>query len=389
MVSEYLHIADLIRKELDGTISLHERAEIERWLDADPHNADFYRQLTEESDFGRVLDEFRAASRLSDFEDFARRTGIRRTNRLLRLRKRVGVAAAVVLPLALLLTLVSRPGRPSGGDEEPILHRSSTAMLVLSDGRSYSLSDTTGYLPEGTALKVDEESAVLSYRQEPEGEPGLPEKKPVVNRLIVPRGSDYSLELSDGTVVWLGADSEIEYPDIFSDSVREVTLKGLAYFKVARDERHPFIVRTSRSSVRVLGTEFCVSDQNGAVSRTTLVSGRVAVRDMHGSDLLLMPGQQACITAQGSQVTDVETFYYTSWKDGYFMFRENSLREIMEELSEWYDFDYIFSVPELERIEISARLKKYESIDPVLELLGGMDRIAFERDGRTITVVKK
>lgn len=71
------------------------------------------------------------------------------------------------------------------------------------------------------------------------------------------------------------------------------------------------------------------------------------------------------------------------------MFRENSLREIMEELSEWYDFDYIFSVPELERIEISARLKKYESIDPVLELLGGMDRIAFERDGRTITVVKK
>ena len=388
MISEHLHIADLIRKELDGTISHSERARLEQWLEADPCNADFYRQLTEEADFGRMLKEYERVSRLSDFEGFAQRTGMRRTNRLRRLRRRIGMVAAVFLPLAILMTFVFQLGHKKSVSEDPVLHHSSVAMLMLSDGRSFTLCDTTGYLPEGTSLKKNEESSVLSYNDEMSEEAPLPEEV-VTSRLIVPRGADYRLELSDGTQVWLGANSEIEYPAFFTDSVRKVSLKGLAYFKVTRDEQRPFIVRTSQASVRVLGTEFCVSDQNGAVNQITLVSGRVAVRDMHGSELLLLPGQQANISAQGSNVAEVETLYYTAWKDGFFMFREKSLEKIMEELSQWYDFDYIFNTPELSQIAISARMKKYEDIDSILELLGQMDPIAFERNGRTITVMEK
>ena len=389
MISEYLHIADLIRKELAGTISLYEWEELLRWLDADPRNSDFYRQLTEESDFGLSLEKYRSAEHSLDFEGFVQRTEIRRIGLRRRLWRRTGFVAAVLVPVAVMAIFFSVRSETAVKNPDSILHRSSVAVLVTGDGHSYSLSDTTDCLPEGVSLKEEEERRVLSYKKNEPEEDVVQRGKFVVNQLIIPRGADYKIELSDGTLVWLGANSEISYPDVFADSIREVSLKGLAYFKVARDERHPFVVRTSRSCVRVLGTEFCVSDQSGAVSRITLVSGKVLVRDMHGSDMMLVPGQQACVTAQGSEVREVETFYYTSWKDGFFIFQENSFQEIMEELSEWYDFDYVFSTPELSQIKISARLKKYESIDPILELLGGMDQIAFECNGRTITVIKK
>ena len=86
----------------------------------------------------------------------------------------------------------------------------------------------------------------------------------------------------------------------FTGDVRFVELSGEAYFDVKRDEALPFVVKTSRSEVMVLGTEFCVKDYVNQVNQTTLVSGSVSVKDFRGQSYVIVPGQQVCIDQDSS-----------------------------------------------------------------------------------------
>ena len=166
-------------------------------------------------------------------------------------------------------------------------------------------------------------------------------------------------------------------------------LSGEAYFDVKRDEALPFVVKTSRSEVMVLGTEFCVKDYVNQVNQTTLVSGSVSVKDFRGQSYVIVPGQQVCIDQDSSRVLEVETLYFTSWKDGYFMFDQATLERIMDELARWYNFDYFFANAEARNMMLTARIKKYDNIDTVLDILSRTGDIRFSRKGNTITIVSR
>ena len=101
------------------------------------------------------------------------------------------------------------------------------------------------------------------------------------NKLTTPVGGEYSLVLSDGTKVFLNADSELKYPVEFSDGKRIVDLKGEAYFEVHKDSLRSFIVRMNGAEVTVLGTSFNVNTygDDGQIY-TTLVNGSVRVSSM-------------------------------------------------------------------------------------------------------------
>lgn len=205
----------------------------------------------------------------------------------------------------------------------------------------------------------------------------------------VPQGAEYHLTLGDGTKVWLNSGTKLRYPVKFTGDVRFVELNGEAYFDVKRDEALPFVVKTSRSEVMVLGTEFCVKDYANQVNQTTLVSGSVSVKDFRGQSYVIVPGQQVCIDQDSSRVLDVETLYFTSWKDGYFMFDQATLERIMDELARWYNFDYFFANAEARNMMLTARIKKYDNIDTVLDILSRTGDIRFSRKGNTITIVSR
>lgn len=208
------------------------------------------------------------------------------------------------------------------------------------------------------------------------------------NRLITPRGGEYSVVLSDGTKVWLNAESELKYPVHFSGSERKVYLKGEAYFAVTKQEGQAFVVCSDDARITVLGTEFNVRNYNNKAIATTLVKG--SVRVAHDDDECnLVPGQQAIISDDGIQINQVETILYTGWKDGYFVFQDQTLDDILKELSRWYDFTYFYQNNKLETFTLTAKLRKFDSVNEVLEVLKGTGRFDFIIKEKTITVVSK
>ncbi len=126
-----------------------------------------------------------------------------------------------------------------------------------------------------------------------------------IHTLKIPRGMNQQLTLTDGTKVWLNAESTLEYPETFEGKPnREVYLKGEAYFEVTKDTEHPFRVKTDALETLVLGTSFNVRAYSKEDTQVTLVEGSVKVSDKHQGELHLQPGEH---TNQKLNKTKVES----------------------------------------------------------------------------------
>jgi len=160
-------------------------------------------------------------------------------------------------------------------------------------------------------------------------------------------GSFSSLELPDGSRVWLNSGSSLKYPMRFSEHNRHVYLNGEAYFEVHSDARSPFFVNTPYFAVQATGTRFNVATyKNNLVPSVTLVEGKVSVQEIsqgrHNETLAsLLPGQHMEYdTLLGKTVIQtVDTYKYVAWKDGKLVFRNDLLSEVARRISLQYNVD--------------------------------------------------
>lgn len=349
----------------------------------------------------------RVASRLQDgdyvasrLEERRRYDGARAYGRLLRGERRrrlrrlgvwTGVAACVAAAVGAFWLL-----RGGGQELPPAVAEAETellpgrmrAVLVKGDGEQVALGEPgrRELVEEGVRMAAD--SSGLVYVAD--GARG--EGEAVMNTLLVPRGGMYSLELEDGTRVWLNADSRLEYPAVFPSGRREVSLSGEAYFAVARDTSAPFTVRTARGDVRVLGTEFnvkCYADEG--VMEATLVEGQVGLSEEGAGSVVLEPGEQAVVGegVQGIAVREVNVQHYIGWRENRLSFQGETLEEIMQVLARWYDIEVVFEDDGLRRLEFSGNLDKYTDIDSFFRLFELGAEVRFERAGRTVYVRAK
>lgn len=392
-MTDELMISDLIYKELIEEITPEESRVLKKWLE-EPANRALYDRIRQKNGLGRRLYEYVDVDSLKDFRSTLPAPAPAAPRRSLR----YALYAAVLVPLLVAAIFfgarIGGDGR-TGVSHPEIVHNSEGAQLILSSGQVVDLAADEGrpvVLAEANAV-VDARDGerTLSYKKAEAAAAPVPETAvaaaPAMHTLVVPRGVNYNVELSDGTVVYLDADSRLEYPVYFAGDSREVTVSGRAYFDVAHDAEHPFIVRTARAAIRVFGTEFCVS-ANGSQSVTTLVKGSVGLFDAGSGEQLAMltPGQQAVVSGDDCVVQQVETLYQTAWKDGYFIFESKSVGSIMEELSAWYNIDYVLK-DSLRDVNITARIKRYDNVESVLDILSKTRSVNFKRDGRVITVI--
>jgi len=196
--------------------------------------------------------------------------------------------------------------------------------------------------------------------------------------------------LEDGTEVWLNAESQLRYPETFDAAERRVEISGEAYFKVARDEQRPFYVVSGGQEVRVLGTEFNIhAYQDEAAVYTTLVSGSISLRPLHGkSQLVLTPGNQAVFSKDdtAARVHSVDTDVVTSWRSDAFVFEDQTAEQIMRTLSRWYDFQYEFADQQAAQTIFMGSIPRYGSFADVVSIFHKMGGIRIRQNGKKIVI---
>ncbi len=176
--------------------------------------------------------------------------------------------------------------------------------------------------------------------------------------LITPEQLNQTITLDDGTTVVLNSCSELIFPSKFTGDKREVTLKGEAYFKVAKSDK-PFIVNSGDSYVRVYGTSFNVNNRISDVVKTVLVEGSVAVG--LGEELIMVkPNQMAIVDASDKDVKieDVEVSNYVAWVEGYFEFIDTPFNGVIDELYNWYGVKLNFNQEDFKDVNLNMSFKK-------------------------------
>jgi len=154
--------------------------------------------------------------------------------------------------------------------------------------------------------------------------------------LVVPVAKDYKIALSDGTQVWMNAQSVLRFPFQFGKGKREVYLTGEAYFQVAKNKQQEFIVHTDNAAIHVHGTSFNVNSYEAGQFTVALVEGAVsASRD--NRQIYLKPGQKAILGGGQLQVKPFDPQEELSWMQGTYFFHNQRLAEIAPVISRWFD----------------------------------------------------
>lgn len=262
-----------------------------------------------------------------------------------------------------------------------------SAELILPNGQKRLLNSekTTVILSDSTGeIRTNEKTLIVESNE-------IKIREPEYYTMNVPLGAEYNLVLPDGTKIHLNAGSSLRYPDQFIGEKREIFLSGEAYFEVAPDSLHPFIVQAEDVAIRVLGTTFNVNAYpEGAWVKTTLVEGRVETQC--GNDSFIMnPGTQVAYNkvTRKAEYFPVNTQQFTSWKEGYYDFEDMPLGELMQIFTRWYNINIEFSTPEVKDIKFSGRLKRYDDLRPLFKMLEYTRDIRFIVGDDKIVIQKK
>ena len=322
--------------------------------------------------------------------EFARLENTIQERKSRRMTLRWSVAASVILLISLFVGRTLSEWRDL--DEARILAETERivpgvkAELILSTGERVILNQQSALIEGMNEMGIQNDSVTgLNYTTAKVQGVGM-----VYNTMRIPVGGFYQLALSDGSKVWLNSMTELRFPVTFTGEERKVYLTGEAYFKVASDSKHPFIVVTEEGmEVKVYGTEFNMNTYQQDAVQTVLVSGKVGIRvNATGKEVMLAPRQMAEYSEKTGvvRVEDADPYRYIAWKDGEFVFERETIEEIMERLGRWYDVKVFYENESLKQKRFTGVISRYEDIEQVLRLIEGPATLRFEIKGNVVTV---
>jgi transmembrane sensor len=395
MLEKEFYVSTLITAELSGTINPEEDKELQAWKNTSPENLAFYDNLVGEEQF---LEEFKSYHR-TDTENIWKLTeaalkknfvpeteltsGIR-----IKLWPRIAGVAAAVAVLALCIYFFSSPDHSGSSSQiesakaDPdIKPGRNGATITLASGKVIKLSDfQSGVVIEDDRLAYADGTAVATNAKK-----NLHDERLIATTT---KGQTYIFTLPDGTKVWLNADSKISFAQQFVNKTREVLLEGEAYFEVAKDKRHPFIVATKGQHVEVLGTHFNVNsyrDEPGTT--TTLLEGSVKI--MVGNEQkIIKPGEQALNKSGVIAVRGIDVDNVVDWKNGDFYLNHVEFKTAMRKIARWYDMEVIYDESVPDNMESGGWISRDKPLSAVLKSIESSGLVKFKVEGKKVYVMQ-
>ena len=209
--------------------------------------------------------------------------------------------------------------------------------------------------------------------------------------ISVPAGKTLQLTLEDGSELWLNSGTQIERPVVFAKKNRIITLNnGEVLVDVAKDSRRPFVIKTPKADVRVLGTRFDVSLDNEEF-QTTLLRGSVSILPNNGNEVLLKPYEKASLSSDGvltvSRISNASAV--ESWTSGIIELVGVPFDELMRKFEKAFDVNIVIKLKELPKINLSkGRIRVIDGVDHALKVLSLGAEFHYEIDysNNTITI---
>jgi ferric-dicitrate binding protein FerR (iron transport regulator) len=211
----------------------------------------------------------------------------------------------------------------------------------------------------------------------------------------VPNGVKSKITLADGTIVYLNSGTYIKYPAQFNLNKREISLKGEAYFEVAKDPEHPFIVHTDKIDIKVLGTHFNVKTfgDEGFIE-TTLLEGSVQIFKTadknQSSGVILRPNQQANYNLKSGEISvkEVPAELATVWKEGKIYFENQPLEAITKMLERNYNVNIRIISPKIAKELYYGMFNKSMNLNQLLDVMRSHDGFKYSIKNDTIFITK-
>lgn len=398
-------MAEIIVKIRLRKASAAERAFLNDWLDESEANRQTYKRIVRGEAIARRLKAEEDIRNSADFSALTAQIARRLTRRRLR-PWRIGAWGAVAAAFAggLLYFGILREQEPAFVPyrvaKETVIaaaapNTDAKAMLVTADGQKIDLEKQAPDSLDARQAVIRGEEGKLVYERK---EAGMPEEKQEEwNKVVTSVGGEYVVELSDGTRVWLNANTTFDFPVDFVRQERVVKLRGEAYFEVAKDAKRPFIVETEGTRTRVLGTSFSVKAYpDERYERTTLLEGSVEITLAESTGtpsprMVLEPGMQARweTGSRSLSVRAVDAEDAIAWRRGEFLFTEEDIQVVLQTLSRWYGVEFVSTDEKLETYTFSGMMSKDDKLGETLEILTLAGGPAFRIEGDKVYMSKK
>jgi len=397
---------DLLYRKLEGNLTEKESRQVDDWLNASERHARYFEQLSLHfrgehpySLTDSAFDTYR--------KQFIEKLEAMQQNRRSRLLHSpwLRYAAAVLLLVAAgyFVHLLTKPDAtpPVVEDtvapapaEEPTavttekLPKVSNRKVVLNaaNGISYNIRQ----LNVSTALsnaQFDISKQMISYDRIKPADNRIPETK--LNELVVERGADFRITLSDGTRVWLNSESTLQYPTYFTGKERKIQLTGEAYFEVAKDAKHPFIVSANGVDVRVCGTRFNINTRRHGAIAATLVEGAIVVIPAdRKEEILLVPGNTAEYIPETGvmEIKNDDIQLYIGWMKGEYHFKEITLEDLLNEVARWHDVNIVFEDEKLKTEKFTGIFARKAPLHNILSLIEKTNYIECSIHGKNVEI---
>lgn len=394
-VSEKIEISYLLARFLGSELDDHEQIQLDKWLNEDVTHQSLLEDLmrTEERE-----KRFELIDRINldyEWKRFQKNTAPKIIPMKIKWLDLARYAAVIVLPMLIAgyLLFQNYNANQFAANLPAIEPGTQTAHLILSNGKKIALDEMALRMKEANnEVIIENKERTLNYTSVNDK---IKTQSTIFNELLIGKGEEYQLVLSDGTRVWLNSESRLKFPVQFANNRREVILEGEAFFEVTKNPNAPFIVKTGPMDIEVLGTSFNVSAYKDEASiQTTLVEGKVKVSSNIGQSFeqILKPNEQAVFSKSNNQfeVIEVNAALYASWREGIFVFDEENLDDILRKLSRWYDINVFFQSEEVRAYQFSGKLPRFKNCNELLDMIEKTTDVQFTmKENRTVIVNKK